>query len=569
MLLSLTADNLTLIDHEEIEFGEGLNILTGETGAGKSILLGALKLTLGGKAGRDIIRDEKKDAYAEAVFSVGERERAALLKLGIETYDGEVILSRRISSRRSVAKINGETVPAPMLSKAGDVLIDIYGQRDNQTLLRKQKHLQLLDDYARDSLAPVLSRLKDEYKNYRSLEKKLMESDTDEKSRLREADFLRQEISEIESAGLVPGEDDELEKSYRLMKNTEKIAAGIAEITEETGGDNAALDLIGRAMGTLNNISDMDPDGIGPLASMLSDCEGILEDFVRSIGEYRDSLEFDREDFSRTEDRLDLINTLKTKYGSTIEIINDTLSEKKDRLRTLENFDEYIAGLKKDLAESKKRLDKICEETSALRKKAAEKLSDKVKEAMEGLNFSDVRFSMRFERLPDYTEKGYDDPEFYVSLNPGEPEKPLISVASGGELSRIMLAMKTVLADTDDVDTLIFDEVDTGISGRTAQCVSERLSEVADRRQVICITHLPQIASMADTHFLVEKSVSDGQTLSGIREISGSARIDELSRMLGGSEITDIVRDSANEMIEMADREKITRRQEIKRGVGK
>lgn len=569
MLLSLMADNLTLIDHEEIELGEGLNILTGETGAGKSILLGALKLTLGGKAGRDLIRDEKRDAYAEAVFSVGEREKAALSELGIETYDGEVILSRRISSKRSVAKINGETVPAPMLSKAGDVLIDICGQRDNQTLLSKQKHLLLLDDYARESLAPLLSKLKDEYHKYRALEKKLMETDTDEKSRLREADFLRQEISEIESADLSPGEDDELEKKYRLMKNTEKIAAGIARVSEETGGDNAALDLIGKAMGTLCNISDLDTDGIGPLASMLSDCEGILEDFVRSAGEYRDSLEFDQEDFSRIEDRLDLINTLKAKYGSTIDLINDTLNEKKDRLETLLHFDEYLSGLKKDLAESKKRLDKICEETSALRKEAAGNLSSRVKEAMEGLNFSDVRFSMRFNKLPDYTEKGYDDPEFYVSLNPGEPEKPLISVASGGELSRIMLAVKTVLADTDDVDTLIFDEVDTGISGRTAQCVSERLSEVADRRQVICITHLPQIASMADSHFLVEKSVSDGQTVSGIRKISGRARTDELSRMLGGSEITDTVRDSANEMIAMADREKIKRRQKLTEGAGK
>lgn len=560
MLLTLTVENLALIDHEEISFGPGLNILTGETGAGKSILLGALGLALGQKASRDMLRDPEKDGRAEAVFSVlRPSEKEAFRSLGIEPYDDEVILSRRITGNRTVAKINGETVPSVRLKDAGALLLDIYGQKEHQTLLSRKKHRELLDDFAesRDaSFHDLKEKVRKNFEDYRKKKEELQKSSADDSERAREASFLTHEIGEIEDANLQPGEDEALEEKYRRMKNREKIAEALNQIEEMTSGDEGASDLAGRSLSLMNGISSLDSEGLSGLSETLGTIDGLLSDFSRDLADYRESMEFDPEDFQETEERLDLVNDLKNRYGNTIEAILSALEKKKDRLEQLEHYDEYMDELKRETKELEEALARSSEELSAARKTAAVTLTSEVADALRDLNFLDVRFEMRFDRTSSYTAEGIDDPEFMIALNPGEMLRPLQETASGGELSRIMLAIKTVFAEEDDIDTLIFDEIDTGISGRTAQKVSEKLARVALHHQVICITHLPQIASMADSHFLVEKTVQDGRTISTMRPLDeeGSAR--ELARMLGGSEITATVMDSAREMKELARRKK-------------
>lgn len=560
MLLSLTVDNLALISHEEIEFGPGLNILTGETGAGKSILLGALGLALGGRADHDMVRDPGKPALAEAVFSVETPEEAEELRaMEVEPYDSQVILTRKISGNRTVARINGEGVPSVKLSKVGSLLLDIYGQHEHQSLQNKKKQLELLDQYAstvNQKFDELKEKVREAYQVYQKAFAELDHARMDESDRVREASYLEHEIQEIEEADLKPGEDESLEDHYRRMKNSEKIAEGLHRAEALVTEDRAASDLVGEALGELNALLSYDPEGLGSLQSSLSDIDSLLSDFSRDLTDYEESMEFDPEDFQKTEERLDLINHLKMLYGNTIEIINQALEDKKKRMEELADYDAYLSDLSRRCEKAQDTLEKASNRLSAERQKAAEDLSRQVTKALRDLNFLDSRFTMKFQPLKTWSANGQDDAEFYISMNPGEPLRPLKDTASGGELSRIMLAIKTVLAEEDHIDSLIFDEIDTGISGRTAQKVSEKLSELAGRHQVICITHLPQIASFADRHFLVEKKVEKERTVSSIRSLEHEEEIDELSRMLGGTEITDTVRKNAAEMLDLAGKTK-------------
>jgi DNA repair protein RecN (Recombination protein N) len=560
MLLSLTVDNLALISHEEIEFGPGLNILTGETGAGKSILLGALGLALGGRADHDMVRDPEKPALAEAVFSVETPEEAEELRaMEVEPYDRQVILTRKINGNRTVARINGEGVPSVKLSKVGSLLLDIYGQHEHQSLQNKKKQLELLDQYAstvNKDFNDLKEKVREAYQVYQKAFAELDHARMDESDRVREASYLEHEIQEIEEADLKPGEDESLEDHYRLMKNSEKIAEGLHRAEALVTEDRAASDLVGEALGEINALLSYDPEGLASLQSSLSDIDSLLSDFSRDLTDYEEAMEFDPEDFQKTEERLDLINHLKMLYGSTIEIINQALEDKKKRMVELADYDAYLSDLSGRCEKANDTLKKASDRLSLERQKAAEDLSRQVTRALRDLNFLDSRFTMKFQPLKTWSANGQDDAEFYISMNPGEPLRPLKNTASGGELSRIMLAIKTVLAEEDHIDSLIFDEIDTGISGRTAQKVSEKLSELAGRHQVICITHLPQIASFADRHFLVEKKVEKERTVSSIRNLDHEEEIDELSRMLGGTEITDTVRKNAAEMLDLAGKTK-------------
>lgn len=564
MLLDLRVQNLALIEEEEVSFRKGLNVLTGETGAGKSILLGALSLALGGEVRRDMVRDPGRDAFAEAVFSVGtDAEREAFRAIGIEPEDDEVILSRRITDTRTAARINGETVPSKKLKAAGKILIDIYGQREHQSLLDPKKHLALLDEYAGQEMAEKKAALADAYSFYAAKKKELDEADTDASTRAREADFLQMEIREIEEADLREGEDTELEDRYRRMKNAEKIAEALTRAGEAlTEGEVNASDLAGTAVEAVSGALRYDEEGLSDIASAARDAESMLSDLGHSISAYLEGMEFDSAAFQETESRLDLVNTLKMKYGGTIDAVQEALAEKKDRLEKLSDYDTYLSGLNTEVQALREKLSAITAEVSSLRHAAAEPLARAITGALSDLNFSDVQFAVHFEELPQFTRNGIDSTDFMISLNAGEPLRPLEDVASGGELSRIMLAVKTVFSDLSSVDTMIFDEIDAGISGRTAQKVSEKLAEVAMRHQVICITHLPQIAAMADAHFLVEKEVHDGETTSSIRELTELDKVDELSRMLGGTEITDAVRMNAEEMLALAEK----RRKGIRNG---
>lgn len=552
MLENLHVKNLALIEEEDITFLDGLHILSGETGAGKSIILGALGLALGGKAPKEMLRDNEQEALVEAVFRVtSDRQRQELMEADVSVYDDQVILSRRISETRSVAKINGETVPANKLKQVGSMFIDIYGQQEHQSLIHKKKHLELIDDYAKAEIGQLKSELKSAYKEYVEKKQELDSANMDESSRLREISFLEHEIEEISSASLKVGEDEELEAKYKKMSNSKRImeALGIARNnTADTGG---ASDMIGRAVRELMMAANYDSD-IESLSGMLSEVENLLGDFNRELADYMSDAEFDGEVFADIESRLNSINRLKDKYGSTIEMILETLDEKIARVDKLRSFEDYYNNLKKECQMAQDRLEELSLQLSIIRKENAKKFSKLLQQALQDLNFLDVQFDTKFERLSDYTMDGIDDVEFMISTNPGEALKPLKDIASGGEMSRVMLGIRTVMAENDNIDTLIFDEIDAGISGRTAQAVSEKLKMVSKGHQVICITHLPQIAAMADQHYLIEKSVLDGSTISSIQALDYHDSVKELARMLGGAEITQTVLDNAKEMKDLA-----------------
>lgn len=557
MLQNLHVKNLALIDEAEVDFGEGLNILSGETGAGKSIIIGSINLALGEKVQKEVLRENADYALVELIFQVtGERQKEQLRELDVFPEDDTVILSRKITGGRGVAKVNGESVPASKMKEIAAVLIDIHGQHEHQSLLSKRKHLEILDDYAKEELAPLKAELAENYRNYRKLCEELNKADVDEEERARELSFLEYEVQEITEADLQKGEDEELEADFAKYANGRKILEAVGTAYESLGnGTENASELTGRALRELSGVSCYEKR-IQGMEEQLLTIDSLLNDLNRDMADYLEETEFDEETFYRMEKRLDEINHLKSKYGDSIPKILAALEEKKARMEQLSDYDSYLERLRGQVKEAEKTLEKISVRVSEVRQNYAKSLVAAVTSALQDLNFLDVRFEMEFTRTADYTANGIDDAEFLISTNPGEPVKPLGKVASGGELSRIMLAIKTVLADNDAVDTLIFDEIDSGISGRTAQMVSEKMNVLGRNHQIICITHLPQIAAMADSHYLIEKSVRNQATVSNIRKLSGEESVNELARMLGGVEITDTVRQNAREMKELAAKKK-------------
>lgn len=552
MLENLHVKNLALIEEEDITFLDGLHILSGETGAGKSIILGALGLALGGKVSKDMLRDPGKEALVEAVFRITrDSQRKQLAELDIEPYDDEVILSRKITESRSVAKINGEMVPAIKMKQVGDIFLDIHGQNDHQSLLHKKKHLEMLDEYAKNEVGPLKERMQTAYKTYAAKQQEWKEANQLDGDREREISFLEYEIKEITEANLEIGEDARFENQYRRLSNSKRIMEALSEAYQQTSGSDGASEQVGRAVQRLHQILSYD-EALEPMFESLNDIDSLLSDFNRDLSQYMAEAEFDEEMFAQIDGRLNEINRLKDKYGATIEDILATKQEKEDRLEKLMHHEAYLAKLTQALNDAKKEAEDAAFALSGMRKRYAKELSGKVEEALMDLKFLDVHFSMEFLQTDHIGADGYDDAQFMIRTNPGEPIRPLKDVASGGEMSRIMLAIKTVLAEHDDIDTLIFDEIDAGISGRTAQAVSEKLHLVAKEHQVICITHLPQIAAMADHHYLIQKDVVGNETISSIEALSYHDSIKELARMLGGTTITQTVLDNAKEMKDLA-----------------
>lgn len=552
MLENLHVKNLALIEEEDITFLDGLHILSGETGAGKSIILGALGLALGGKVSKDMLRDPGKEALVEAVFRITrDSQRKQLAELDIEPYDDEVILSRKITESRSVAKINGEMVPAIKMKEVGDIFLDIHGQNDHQSLLHKKKHLEMLDEYAKNEVGPLKERMQTAYKTYATKQQEWKEANQLDGDREREISFLEYEIKEITEANLEIGEDARFENQYRRLSNSKRIMEALSEAYQQTSGSDGASEQVGRAVQRLHQILSYD-EALEPMFESLNDIDSLLSDFNRDLSQYMAEAEFDEEMFAQIDGRLNEINRLKDKYGATIEDILAAKQEKEDRLEKLMHHEVYLAKLTQALNDAKKEAEDAAFALSGMRKRYAKELSGKVEEALMDLNFLDVHFSMEFLQTDHIGADGYDDAQFMIRTNPGEPIRPLKDIASGGEMSRIMLAIKTVLAEHDDIDTLIFDEIDAGISGRTAQAVSEKLHLVAKEHQVICITHLPQIAAMADHHYLIQKDVVGNETISSIEALSYHDSIKELARMLGGTTITQTVLDNAKEMKDLA-----------------
>ena len=553
MLHNLYVKNFALIDEIEVEFKEGLNILTGETGAGKSIILGSINLALGGRYSSDILRNEEEPGYVELTFFVGDEAQIQLLKaLDVYTKEGMVTLSRKMIGKRSVSKINGETVSISQLKEVAEILIDIHGQHEHQSLLYKKNHLIILDEFAKDSIKDVKSQVAEAFQTYKKYKEELQEANLDEKERNKELSFLAFEINEIQEANLKEHEDEELEEQYRRMVNGQKITANLEEAHGYTASaSHNASDALSRAIYCLQDAARYD-EKANELYAQLSEVDSLLNDFNRELSDYSSSFEFSEEDFYEVEKRLNEINHLKSKYGNTIQEILTYCEEKEETLRKLQDYDSYLEELRRNLADAEEKVSALSLQLSKMRQEASKELTKAIRDGLLDLNFLDVQFEMVFTGTDHYTSAGTDEVEFMISMNPGEPIRSLGDVASGGELSRIMLAIKTVMAEKDRIETLIFDEIDVGISGRTAQKVSEKMAVIGRNHQVICITHLAQIAAMADAHFAIEKKVADGKTRTNISLLNKEEEIDELARILGGAEITEKVRESAAEMKELA-----------------
>lgn len=553
MLRNLHVKNLALIDELEVDFEQGLNILTGETGAGKSLIIGSIGMALGEKVPKEMIKENADFALAELVFEVtGEEKTEKLKALDIYPEDGLVIMSRKISGGRSIAKINSESVSAAKLREVSELLIDIHGQHEHQSLTQKKHQLALLDEYAKEDIGELKAAVKSSYEAYTAVLRELEEKDLDEEQQKRELSFLEFELQEIEGANLKIGEDSELEEQYQKLVNHKKIMDSCMMAHQQTAGEgDSATEQLGRAVRELSTVSGYD-ERLQELEEQLAEIDNLLNDFNRELADYMGESEFAEESFYETEKRLDEINHLKSKYGNTIEKILEVKEEKETRVQELQDYDAYLLGLKEREKVLKEELELYSNKLSEMRKKYAKELTALVEEHLKELNFETVRFEMRFEKMDHFTANGTDDAQFLISTNPGEEVKPLGSIASGGEISRIMLALKTVLAENDEIDTLIFDEIDTGISGRTAQKVSEKMNLIGRNHQIICITHLPQIAAMADTHFLIEKQVEGGATHSRIVKMKEEESVEELARMLGGVTITETVLENAREMKNLA-----------------
>ncbi len=553
MLESIQVKNVALIDMAEVEFGEGLNILTGETGAGKSILLSSVQLALGAKADKGLIRTGAEFASVTLTFLPDDEQKERLKDLDIDCEDDILVLQRRIYPNKSVCKINGENVILKTMQSVAQLLIDIHGQREHQAILKADVQEEMLDSYAMDEISGDLQRIRELYGDYKKLKLQYEELANQDTDYTRELDFARFELDEIEKAELTEGEDEKLQEQYERLSNAKKIQDSVGSVQEILGGqNNSLLNEMSMALRTLLPVRDYDEE-LADAYTQLSDVEMVLQDCIHSLDRYLDHFEMDASDLQRISDRLNLINHLKDKYGSHMEDIfqyAQTLSEKISRM---ENREQTLVSLQNQMEELLSSYDELSQSLYEKRKKACMELSEKMTQAMVDLNFEQCRFEVFCEHDKEHRKKnGCDSIAFMISLNPGEPLKPLANVASGGELSRIMLAVKTIFADKDRTGTLVFDEIDSGISGKTAWKVSEKLAVLRKEHQVICITHLPQIAAMADCHFCIRKSTTDNRTSTSVHRLTEEESIAEIGRLLGTDELTDAVLQNATEMKNMA-----------------
>lgn len=560
MLLNLHVKNLALIEEIDIDFSDNLNILTGETGAGKSIIIGSINIALGARVTKDIIREGKESSLVELLFQVEDQSvinRLNDMEINVDS-DGQLIIARKILNNRSISKVNGETITVSKLKQISELLLDIHGQHEHQSLLNKANHLDILDRYAKNEIEEYKAQVNDNYRKYKKISNEINSNNIDEEERKRELSYIEYEINEIENANLKLGEDEELEKAYRKLNNAQQIVSILKEVYGLSGYDeiSACGNTIGKCVKHMANIVDLDEE-LSSLSEQIISIDALLNDFNRELRDYMSDFDYQDGDYIETQQRLDLINSLKAKYGNSIEKVIEYKEKRLEKYNQLLDYEEYIGKLEEECSLAKDELRKSCEQLSIARKKSSNILSNLIKNALIDLNFLDVRFQMDFKRTEGFSSNGYDDAYFVISTNPGEKLRPIWEVASGGELSRIMLAIKSVLADVDSIETLIFDEIDVGISGRTAQKVSEKMAVIARKHQVISITHLPQIAAMADAHYIIEKTANSNKTTTSICLLDYNKSITELARLISGVEITKTALDSAKEMKDMANKTKI------------
>ena len=549
MLTNLHVKDLALIRETEISLDNGLNIITGETGAGKSIIIGSINYCLGEKADKDVIRQGAEYALIELVFHIDKEavfNRIKEMELPIEE-DGMLILTRKIMPGRSVLRVCGETVTAKQMKELASMLIDIHGQHEHQSLLSEKRQLEILDGFGGEELDEIRTAINTAYTEYRNLLKEREELSIDDEKRERELSLARFEVEEIENASLRPGEEDELQDRYNELKDFGKVTAALGQAYDILcNNEHNALEEIGNAMMLLRGLSGNSQ--VQTISDMACDAENIVHDLAREINEYLSNMNFDEAEFAEIESRMDEINHLELKYGSNIDRVLEYLENRKTELQKLENLASYLEELDVRIEALSDKLNELSDKAHSIRVTTAKALSKSIIAVLEDMNFLQVNFDIEINRREHFDSNGADDVSFVISLNPGEAMKPISKIASGGELSRIMLALKTVLAANDDIDTMIFDEIDTGISGKTAWKVSARMSELGKERQVIAITHLPQIAAMADTHFRIWKHESDGKTETEMARLEDDDVISELARLLGADEVSEASLENAREL---------------------
>lgn len=547
MLTSLKIENVAIIESAAIEFGCGLNVLTGETGAGKSIVIDSINAILGERTSRDIIRTGAQSAKVYAVFEdVNERVRNFLDENGIDCEDGVLIINRTLSREgKNVCRINGAPVTVSMLREIGGELIDIHGQHDNQSLLSPEKHCGFVDSFAGN--ADLITVYREKYGRLCEIRSKLKKLTTDESSKSQRIDFLTYQIDELEKAEITIGERDELKARKSLINNSQKVIESLNIAYEALKADGAGIDMITDAESEIANASAY-METLGEASEKITDIRYELEDIAETVRDAMTEVDFDPSELEDIDERLDLLYRLSKKYGDTEEEMLEYLEKARAELDNIAFSEERVKELQKQEKEALAETETAACKLTESRKTAGEKLSNAICSELEFLDMPNVRFVVKCNDI-GLTENGKDEIEFLISANAGEEPKPLAKIASGGELSRIMLAIKNVLAETDGVDTMIFDEIDTGVSGRAAQKIAMKLRSASKGRQVICVTHLAQIAAQGDVHLYISKSVSDGKTYTNIKSLIEEERVAEIARIMGGMEITKLQLESAREML--------------------
>lgn len=550
MLTTLYIENIAVIEKTSIDFTQGLNILTGETGAGKSIIIDAINAIMGQRTSKELIRTGAQSAFVSAQFEdINKSALQKLWELGYEDDEGTVIIQRTISqSGKSTCKINGRPASASILKELSKYLINIHGQHESYELFSPETHIDYIDSFG--DCIPLLESYREKYKVYKSLKKQLNEADSDEASRLHEIDLLTFQTTELFNADVQIGETEQLEAERTVLMSSEKITSLLTQAKLLLDGDenyDGGISAVDGAMTALQKASALNPS-LEPLSDSLADVYYNLRDCIDSVNSAADNVESDPQRLEEIEERLDLLNRLSRKYNCECDELVQLAEDMQARLEQLLNYDKNRDELKRQFELAKAQTLEAAQNLSAQRRKAAKLFSKKVKEEMSFLNMPNVELVPQFETT-DFYDKGTDKVELLISANPGEAPRPVAKIASGGELSRMMLAIKTVLASTDDVDTLIFDEVDTGISGSAAQKVGFKLKEVSESSQVLCVTHQAQIASLADSHYLISKQFENGRTFTEVSLLDFEGRKNELARIIGGVDITEAALAHAEEML--------------------
>ncbi|WP_339194819.1 DNA repair protein RecN [Solibacillus sp. FSL R5-0449] len=561
MLRELSIRNFAIIDDLTVSFFGGLTVLTGETGAGKSIIIDAVNILAGGRGSTEFIRHGEKKAELGGLFHVDNSQHPIFAKLeehGIESEEDTIILRRDLhDSGKSVCRVNGKLVPLSVLRDIGGSLIDIHGQHENQELMDEKFHINLLDHYAHHELLPVKAKYDEAYEAYRQLKREVSELSMDEQRMAQRIDLYQFQIQELEQAGLKIDEEEALDEERLRLMNFHKIFERANIAYSAISDDGTGLDFIGNAMNALEDIVALDSN-FKEASEAVTSSFYALQDAAYQVKNVLDDLEYDAERLNEVEQRLALYQTMKRKYGTTVEEILTYHEKIEEELSQLMNRDETLQKNEQLLAKMEADLNKIADQLTTIRKENAIKLSDAIMNELRMLHMEKAQFIVKFEPLNQLDANGKDFVAFYISTNVGEPPKSLPKVASGGELSRMMLALKTIFSSSNGITSIIFDEVDTGVSGRVAQAIAEKIAAISVNSQVLCISHLPQVAAMADHHYYIKKQVEHNRTFTSITEMEEKERIVEISRMMSGAEITDLTLQHASELIHMANERKET-----------